>query len=333
MLTVLIATRNGAATLPVVLERYCALTVPLGGWKLVVVDNGSTDRTREIIASFADRLPITYIFENSNGKNAAVNTGLRFVSGNLVVFSDDDAFPRHDWLVRFREAADNEPRFGMFGGVIVPRWQTCPPTWLLKCVPKDSTYTISDPDLADGLVDAGHLFGPNLAIRTDFFDCGEQFATSIGPTSSRWYPMGGETEFVLRLQKLGVRACHVRKAVVEHFVRSEQLRPLWLLRRAVRAGRGNRRLMKLLNAASAEPCRPTRLRCLLRLVRHTMTALLAPLALNRQTLFSAWWSLGWIAGYTLEAVYSPTATRPRPDVARSESATSPVYAIRHGSAR
>ena len=333
MLTVLIATRNGEPTLPAVLQEYCALTVPHGGWKLVVVDNGSTDRTREIIASFQDRLPITYLFENSRGKNAAVNAGLRSVSGDLVVFSDDDAFPRHDWLVRFREAADTEPGFGMFGGVIVPRWQIRPPDWLLKCVPMDSAYSISDPDLAEGLVDAGHLFGPNLAIRTEFFDRGERFATSIGPTSSRWYPMGSETEFVLRLQKRGVRACHQPTAVVEHFVRRRQLRPWWLLRRAVRAGRGNRRLMQLLNGASAEPGRPSTFRCLLRLMRHTMTACLAPLALNRQTLFGAWWSLSYVAGYTIEAVYPHSAAPPRPERARPEPDRSFVSATHRYSAR
>jgi glycosyltransferase involved in cell wall biosynthesis len=322
VLTVLIATRNAAPTLPAVLEQYCALTAPCGGWKLVIVDNGSTDGTREIIASFQDRLPITYIFDDGGGKNAAVNAGLRSVSGDLVVFSDDDAFPRHDWLVRLREAADTEPGFGMFGGVIVPRWQTCPPNWLLECVPMDSAYSISDPGLAEGLVDAGHLFGPNLAIRTEFFDRGERFATSIGPTSSRWYAMGSETEFVLRLQKHGVKACHRPTAVVEHFVRSKQLSPWWLLCRAVRAGRGNRRLTKLLNGALAEPGQPTIFRCLLRLIRYSMTAVLAPLALNRQTLFREWWSLGYVAGYTLEAVYQlyqHSATLPGTERARPES--------------
>jgi cellulose synthase/poly-beta-1,6-N-acetylglucosamine synthase-like glycosyltransferase len=77
------------------------------------------------------------IFEETNGKNAAVNAGLRFVSGDLVVFTDDDVLPRHDWLVRLREAADNEPSFGMFGGVIVPRWQTRAEL-APQCVPMDA---------------------------------------------------------------------------------------------------------------------------------------------------------------------------------------------------
>ena len=76
MLTVLIATHNGADTLPVVLEAYTKLKAPDGDWKLVIVDNGSTDSTNETIRAFTRRLPLTYVFEPRRGKNRALNTGL-----------------------------------------------------------------------------------------------------------------------------------------------------------------------------------------------------------------------------------------------------------------
>ena len=59
MLTVLFATFNGAHTLPTVLEAYRNLEEPDGGWKLVVVDNGSTDDTPIILNRFKDLLPLT----------------------------------------------------------------------------------------------------------------------------------------------------------------------------------------------------------------------------------------------------------------------------------
>ena len=106
MLTVLIATRNGAHTLPRALSALAQLDSPAGGWKLVVVDNGSTDETKEIIQSFTGRLPITYVFEAAPGKNAALNAGLNKIEGDLVVFTDDDTLPHADWLVEMRQAAD-----------------------------------------------------------------------------------------------------------------------------------------------------------------------------------------------------------------------------------
>ena len=116
MLTVLIASFNGEHVLPSVLEAYCRIEAPEGGWKLVIVDNGSTDRTRAIILSYSDRLPIAYVLEPRPGKNAALNTGLSHVDGDLVVFTDDDIFPHIDWLSQLRRAADTHPSFTIFAG-------------------------------------------------------------------------------------------------------------------------------------------------------------------------------------------------------------------------
>ena len=79
MLTILMATYNGSGTLPDVLCAYPALESPDGGWELVIVDNGSSDNTKDIIASFHQRLPLTYLFEPRRGKNVALNTGLESV--------------------------------------------------------------------------------------------------------------------------------------------------------------------------------------------------------------------------------------------------------------
>ncbi len=123
MLTVLMATRNRARILGEVLDSYGRLQPPSSGWKLVVVDNGSTDETAPVIASFANRLPLHSVREPKLGKNFALNTALGLVEGDLVVFTDDDAFPASDWLLQLRKAADTQPGYSMFGGTIVPRWE------------------------------------------------------------------------------------------------------------------------------------------------------------------------------------------------------------------
>jgi glycosyltransferase involved in cell wall biosynthesis len=57
MLTVLLATRNRAAVLRETLEAFCRLQPPQSGWKMIVVDNGSTDETAAVLACFTNRLP------------------------------------------------------------------------------------------------------------------------------------------------------------------------------------------------------------------------------------------------------------------------------------
>jgi hypothetical protein len=49
MLTVVMATRNRAGVLHRVLDSFAALEIPRGGWKLVIVDNASTDATPEVL--------------------------------------------------------------------------------------------------------------------------------------------------------------------------------------------------------------------------------------------------------------------------------------------
>jgi glycosyltransferase involved in cell wall biosynthesis len=241
MLTVLFATRNGERILPAVLESYCSLVPPPGGWKLVIVDNGSTDRTKDAVTAFLGRLPLTYLFEPTPGKNAALNTGLASVSGDLVVLTDDDVFPRPDWLREMRATADAHPSFAIFGGAVLPRWEVPPAAWVLSWVPLGPSYTISNPSLAEGPTTPGLIFGPNMAVRADVFRAGYRFDPAIGPRGGR-YAMGSETEFVMRLVKAGFAAWHCPRPVVEHLIRESQLQRSWILERAVRFGRGQRRL-------------------------------------------------------------------------------------------
>ena len=237
MLTVIFATRNGMRTLPAVLDAYLQLRSPDGGWKLIVVDNASTDKSREIIASFRDRLPLTCLSEGGSGKNAALNAAIAHVDGDLTVLTDDDVFPESDWLVCLRSAADAHPDFSLFGGVVLPRWENTPPAWVVKWVPSQPVFTLTPPGLREGPVDNHFVVGPNMAVRTEVFAKGFRFDPTIGPQGAN-YAMGSETEFVKRLGRHGYAAWHVANARVGHFVRDFQMTKSWILRRGIRLGRG-----------------------------------------------------------------------------------------------
>lgn len=57
-------------------------------WELLVIDDGSTDHTREIVKSFKNR--IQYHFQENKGVSAARNLGLRLSQGEFVAFLDSD---------------------------------------------------------------------------------------------------------------------------------------------------------------------------------------------------------------------------------------------------
>lgn len=299
MLTVLIATRNGSHSLGGVLEALSCVQVPLSGWKLVVVDNGSTDQTREIIESFQNILPLTYVFEGSVGKNVALNTGLAYADGDLVVFTDDDVFPRPDWLVRLRAAVDEHPSYAIFGGAILPRWELVPPAWV-AWLPPAPLFTLTDPRLREGPTDPGVIYGPNMAIRARVFDDGTRFDASIGPRGTD-YPMGSESELLQRLKLQGCKAWHVQEAVVEHLIRNHQIDKSWVLRRAIRFGRGQLHLLRAAEPATVPAWLGVPPRYFLRMFKRWIRIVAAWLKSNERELLVARWELNYLWGHVVEA--------------------------------
>jgi L-malate glycosyltransferase len=299
MLTVLIATRNGSRTLTGVLEAFARLHMPSSGWKLVVVDNGSTDRTHEIIESFQTVLPLTYVFEGSLGKNVALNTGLAHLDGDLVVFTDDDVFPCPDWLIQLRAAADDNSSYTMFGGVILPRWEVAPSAWL-AWVPPAPVFSLTEPRLREGPTDPGFLYGPNMAIRAEVFKGGTRFDASIGPRGAD-YPMGSETELLQRLKRQGHKAWHVQEAVVEHFIRDYQMEKSWVLKRAIRFGRGQLYLSKAAEPTAAPSWLGVPSCYFLRMIKRWIRIAAAWLKSDEQELLVARWELNYLWGYIVEA--------------------------------
>src|SRR5688572_7730632 len=87
-LSIVIPVYNEEATIQQVLAEVIALPVPK---QVIVVDDASTDRTRDILAHYeaADGIEVIYKPQNE-GKGAALRTGLRRATGEVVVIQDAD---------------------------------------------------------------------------------------------------------------------------------------------------------------------------------------------------------------------------------------------------
>jgi L-malate glycosyltransferase len=319
MITVIMATRNRAKVLRDVLDSYCCLHPPTKGWKLIVVDNASTDETSQVLSLFKGRLPLCSVFEPEIGKNSALNAGLEKLEGDLAVFTDDDAFPDPNWLVKLREAADANPSYTMFGGEVKLRWTARPPEWVywLELGP---IFTQTDPSLKEGpLPPTVTPMGPNMAIRSKVFKEGMRFDPSIGPRGDN-YPMGSETEFLLRLSRSGHTGWHVKGAIVEHLVRQEQVNMDWVLRRAFRWGRGLHRMypVKLWLGIPRHLYRdiPKELICIA----------FARLTFRLDHLLQARWRLNTLLGKAIEAriMKKKEQSHPQPDCHPVEGQKTPV---------
>jgi len=271
-----------------------------------VVDNGSSDGSSEILASFQARLPLTCLSEATPGKNVALNTALGHVEGDLVVFSDDDALPEADWLVSMRAAADAQPGYSIFGGVVVPHWESVPPDWVVKWVPPEPVYTLTPPALPEGPVDHHFVVGPNMAVKTMVFELGFRFDPTIGPQGAT-YAMGSETEFVKRLARHGYAAWHVRNARVAHFIRDFQMTRPWILGRGIRLGRGLYRIGRMELPSDVPVWRGVPRYLFRDLIRQGALLAKGVLTLNGETVFRAQWELNVLRGQIHEASRTQTA--------------------------
>jgi glycosyltransferase involved in cell wall biosynthesis len=313
MLTVLVATRNGARTLPHVLEGYRRLLAPAGGWKLVIVDNASTDGTGDVVHRFASSLPLTYCEEPRPGKNRALLTGLREAEGDLVAFSDDDATPDRAWLASLRRAADERLDFDVFAGTIRPRWEVLPERWVLDDVDLAACYAITDPARRAGPIPPTLVPGANMAVRSRVFERGYRFDPEVGPCGGD-YAMGSETDLTVRLAEAGFKAWFCPEAVVEHFIRAHQVERKWILERAIRFGRGTyrRRLLRQVERPRLWFGVPRHLyrQIATRALRYSWAVVF-----RRRGSFRERWAIGRLLGCAIQARrhYSdPTRPLPRP---------------------
>lgn len=69
-------------------------------FEIIVVDDGSTDNTKEVVCQYMDSR-IHYFFQENSGVSAARNTGSKLAKGDYLVFLDSDDYVNDNWLKDF----------------------------------------------------------------------------------------------------------------------------------------------------------------------------------------------------------------------------------------
>lgn len=77
-------------------------------FELQIVDDGSTDNTKEILTPILADKRVKYIYQDNAGVCAARNTGARVAEGNYLIFLDSDDTVENNWLFDFYEEIENK---------------------------------------------------------------------------------------------------------------------------------------------------------------------------------------------------------------------------------
>ncbi|WP_396612629.1 glycosyltransferase [Haloferax sp. S1W] len=114
VVSVIIPVYNDPKGIADTLSALTKQTYPDERLELLPVDNGSTDRTREVIRQFAaDNEIVELVVEDEiQGSYAARNAGIERASGEILAFVDADMYMDETWLETAVDAAGDAPYIG-----------------------------------------------------------------------------------------------------------------------------------------------------------------------------------------------------------------------------
>lgn len=203
----LICTRNRAAALQRCLDSIHGHELAEVGGELVLVDNGSSDQTPEVMQAFkaAAPFPVEIVTEPAAGLSRARNAGLAKARGDAIVFSDDDCYLGPGFLPTVRRVFESG-QFQFCGG----RTLLYDPTdSQYGCVTKE-TFRLFPPN---SFINAGEIQGTNMVFQKQVIERIGPFDTMLGPgTPFR----GDDIDYCARASMAGFAGAYVPELVVYH---------------------------------------------------------------------------------------------------------------------
>jgi GT2 family glycosyltransferase len=215
-ISVIVGTRNRAQVIRDCLESIAAAfakAAPLDA-EIIVVDNGSTDGTLELIRTWVATCPFParWLSESRPGLSAARNYAMRVAQGDLLVFTDDDCRLGEDYIKDLlrHDAVDTEPV--LRGG----RVELGDPTDLTLSIKTSPDLTRWHRRMRSARYEnlAAAIVGCNLALRREVAERIGPFDERIGPGCS--IPAAEDTDWVWRAYLADITIEYVPDMVVYH---------------------------------------------------------------------------------------------------------------------
>lgn len=103
--SVIIPAYNAETTIENCIHALLSQSVERSLYEIIVVDDGSKDRTADILRTF----PVDYHFQENQGPAAARNKGAQLSKGEIILFTDSDCVPDRFWLERMTAPFSENP--------------------------------------------------------------------------------------------------------------------------------------------------------------------------------------------------------------------------------
>jgi len=181
--TVAICTYNGSRTLVETLEVLDQHDYP--NFDVLVIDDGSTDHTRELALAYS----CTVISTENYGLSSARNTAWQNSDGQIVVYLDDDAYPDSNWLYHIAAQFDDD-QVGAVGGPNLPPSNSSDIAFCVSHSPGGPNHVLESDTIAE------HIPGCNMAIR-------RQVLEELGGFDVQFRAAGDDVDMCWRIRDCG----------------------------------------------------------------------------------------------------------------------------------
>jgi len=209
-ISIIVPTYNRKIFLENCLKSLFNQTYPKNQYEIIVVDDGSTDGTREMIKRLKTDSNLRYFYQENQGPAAARNLGIKNAKGKIIAFIDSDCLAFPDWLriiaLSFKKPAK---AVGGIGGPSVARFY--PQNLIARIDQAILNYFIHKFKKGKEVF---FLPTSNLSFKKEIFTVIGDFDLSFNREA------GEDTEFAWRLKKNGYKLIYEPKMRVEHLQRS-----------------------------------------------------------------------------------------------------------------
>jgi glucosyl-dolichyl phosphate glucuronosyltransferase len=225
--TILICTYNRADHLARTLDSLALLPRDRGfTWDVLVVDNNSTDATRDVVLNTVDRFPVRlrYLFEPTQGKSNALNTGMSATAAPIIVFTDDDVAVTHGWLEASVRPLLERVDIDYTGGPVRPIWSAPRPPWLDERGNLGGTIAVKDHGPEPFIFEDRQKtpLGVNMAVKRSLIERIGGFRPDLG-RNGRALLGQEQAEFFYRSRYTGARGLYVPEMLLDHLVSGSRL--------------------------------------------------------------------------------------------------------------
>jgi glycosyltransferase involved in cell wall biosynthesis len=238
-ISIIMASFHGARSLPRCFAALRAQQSTGAAIEYIFVDNASTDETAALMQEFTETMGGATLHEPRKGKTFALNTALKHVQGDLIIFIDDDILPDEAWLQAYLDAAATQPEAALFAGALRPDWPARPSEWQLSLADSGRSFGCTPVGKPAGACAPQTVKGGNFAVRRSAigdisFDEG---ASNLGDRPGA--AGGQDTRFASEIARNGGEITYVPSASAKHIVKSHETSIGAIITRYRRIGRGS----------------------------------------------------------------------------------------------